>query len=100
MDSAAVVRILQAVVQGDAATFKQVNIGDLPGPAAEAIKNWLGSINALEDLPNGSFVEIAFVGALGYAYVADFEGDDPDPHRLTVVIQDGAVVGESVQVAE
>lgn len=101
MDPASVVMLVLYLVQKNAATFKEINKGDLPQDALSSFSAWVSDNNIPIDDPDtgATFYEIN-LGNLGFAYVADISGDDPDMFRATAIIEKGNVIGENVQSAD
>ena len=100
MDPAAVVDLLLTIIQGNGATFKTIDKSQIPPKASAALRSWSSSNNIPIDEPdtNSAFYEIDLIGDLGSAYVADYDGDDPDQFRATAIIKDGKIIGQSIAV--
>ena len=99
VDPAAVVMLVCMLVQKDSARAKEIDRAELPREAAGALAAWVFSNNIPVDDSgtSGMFYRIDLSSAPISAYVADFSGDNPDPFRATVILQDGKVIGENVQ---
>lgn len=81
----------------------KIKNSSLPEAARTALNAWLSSNNITVDDPDTSadFYLVKYPESpISDTYLADYSGDDPDQFRAMCIIQNGSVIGESIDVGD
>jgi hypothetical protein len=81
-------------------SVKALDQKNVPAQAMTAFKAWATSENIPLDSTNISYYAGTYSGGKKIYFLFDFSGDDPDPYQGDLIVQNGNVIGASINVGD